>query len=174
MSELFEALASSSSARLEEALRQGVAPAPEALVGWEFRGFNVGPVAARLGIQKFIKGFFRGPAGVEGYNIRVRQNGLAGPWQDRPGAERFGFFLVGPVDPSGRDNLYPRATLLDYGASRRNAWWRIERLLRDYLMVPDPAQPEVLLGKAYLAVAGARWPAGFFVLERLRPASPAP
>ena len=75
--------------------------------------------------------------------------------------------MVAPVNPSSRDNLYPEAALLDYGASPRNSPWQIERLLRDYLVQPDPTNGDILLGKAYLAL-GKRIPVSFFILERLR------
>ncbi len=171
MSRWFDELTRASNAELERLLRQGVAPDLPTLVSREYRGLNTGPVVKMLGIQKFIKGFFEGPAGVEGYNIRVRQNGPHSPWIPLPTPEapvRFGFFLVAPVNPDAIDNRYPHALLLDYGASPRNARWRIERILRDYLVVPDPAQPEVLLGKAYLALGGSRIEANFFILELLR------
>ncbi|HUF67128.1 MAG TPA: hypothetical protein VMM79_00655 [Longimicrobiales bacterium] len=172
MNEWFHELTRSSADVLEDFLRSGQAPSVETLVGSEFRGANIGAVPRRLGLQKFIKGFFHGPDSVEGYNIRVDQNGLDAPWTPKPHHEqprRFGFYLVSPVRPRGRDSRYPNAILLDYGASPRNPGTRIERALRDYLVVPDPNRSDVLLGKAYLAAGPARLPVGFFVIERLRP-----
>ena len=58
--------------------------------------------------------------------------------------------------------------LLDYGASHRNPPLGLERALRHYLVQPYPANPDLLLGKAYFAVDGFRVPSNFFVLERLR------
>jgi len=40
--------------------------------------------------------------------------------------------------------------------------------LRDYVVQPDPADPDLLLGKAYLALGPFRVPSNFFVIERLR------
>lgn len=162
-------LARSPDRRLEALLRKGRAPAPETLAGWEWRGYNTPFFAALLGIRKFVKGFFSGADGLEGYNIPVRQNGLAGDWLQKPNPEsptRFGFYRVAPVVAGARDSLYPGAALLDYGASARNPPWRPERVLRDYL-VADPEGGEVLIGKAYLAL-GPRVPSNFFILERLR------
>ena len=156
---------------LENIFLAGSAPVPGALAGFEFKGWNIPWFTRVAGIQKFIKGFFSGPDGrIEGYNIPVRQDGLKDAWTHLPNADepkRFGFYLVGAVRPESRDNVYPNALLLDYGASPRNAFWRPERVLRDYLVQPDPAEPTVLLGKAYLAL-GARIASNFFVLERLR------
>jgi hypothetical protein len=170
--ERFRALAGSSELRLEGVLRASRAPSLESLAGFEWRGWNQPWFTRVLGFQKFMKGFFRSGARVEGYNIPVRQNGLDGPWLPLPGPEaprRFGFFTVTPVDPASRDNRYPAALLLNYGASLRNPRYAVERLLRDYLVQPDPEDPDVLLGKAYLALGPLRVLGGFFVLERLGP-----
>lgn len=73
---------------------------------------------------------------------------------------------------TGPDRLYPQALLLNYGASPHNAAFKIERLLRDYLVQPFLAQPDILLGKAYFAFGPSRLPSIFFVLERLGQADP--
>lgn len=167
----FLELARSSNAQLEKILRASKAPALESLVGFEWRGCNTSRRIKLMGLQKFIKGFFREGERVEGYNIPVQQNGLDKPWLDQPTPEspkRFAFYLVTPVDREAIDNLYPEATLLDYGTSRRNPAYGIERLLRDYVVQPDPANPDLLLGKAYLAMGSLRLHSNFFVLERLR------
>lgn len=168
----YKALTHASQTDLEEIFRTASGPKLESLPGWEFRGYNVPWFTKILGIQKFIKGFFH-PAsgGVEGYNIPVRQNGFDHPWEHLPGPDapkRFGFYRVAPVDPAARDNFYPASILLNYGASARNAFYRVEKVLRDYLVQPDPKNPDLFLGKAYLALGGARVPSNFFVLERLR------
>jgi hypothetical protein len=102
------------------------APDLEALAAWEWRGYNTPLIASLLGIRKFVKGFFSGD-GVEGYNVPVRQNGIDSTWLHNPSTEppnRFGFPLVRAVDPASRDNRYPGAALLDYGASPRNPWFK--------------------------------------------------
>jgi hypothetical protein len=170
----FETLARMRGDELRAAFERSAGPDLERMVGYAFRGFNTGAVPARLGIQKFIKGFFREDGTVEGYNLRVHQTGLDGPWLARPGDEprgRFGFFTVAPVQSGTLDaaRCPAGAVLLDYGASARNPRWRPERLLRDYLVVPDPAHRDVLLGRAYLAFPGRPVHAAFFVLERERP-----
>lgn len=166
----FEELARRPSRELEALLRQSQAPSSEALAGFEFRGWNTPAYCSVLGIRKFVKGFFAGAAGLEGFNIPVAQNGLGGPWRRKPSEDapkRFGFYRVVQAGPG---SPYPDALLLDYGASARNPALAPERLLRDYLVVPDPTRPDLLLGKAYLAL-GARAAVSFFVLERLRESS---
>jgi hypothetical protein len=173
----FVDLARSDPKRLEGILREGDTPSPDALADSLWRGYNVGWPTMVLRIRKFIKGFFRVDRGVEGYNIPVRQNGLANTWQPKPTSDhpkRFGFYLVSAVEPGGRDGRYPHALLLDYGASRRNPSTSPTRVLRDYLIQPDPVNPDVMLGKAYLALGALRIPSSFFVIERLGPAGWAP
>jgi hypothetical protein len=167
-------LASGSLAELERALQRGTTPEVEDLVGWEFRGINatprgVPPFPRLLGIQKFVKGMYRDQAGrAMGYNSPVVQNVLDGRWRTKPEgrAKRFGFYTVDAVDPTARDNAYLHALLLDYGRGGNPAL-DVSRGLRDYLV---ELAPDRYLGKAYYAVGPARVPAGFFVLERWRPA----
>lgn len=170
----FRELAQSSDSHLEQLLRASKGPGLESLVGFEWRGYNTSWRTRLLGIQKFIKGFFGVAMDVEGYNIPVRQNGLDDPWVHLPTPEapkRFAFYRLAQVDPESSDNLYMEAILLDYGASPRNATYRFERLLRDYVVQPDPENLDLLLGKAYLVMGHRRIPSNFFVLERLRPTS---
>jgi hypothetical protein len=160
--------------QLQAIFDAGVTPRFEELLGWEFRGFNP-PIFARiLGFQKFKKGFFL-DAGqsadsplISGYNVWVRQNQLedphiATPSEDRP--KRHGFYLVGRVEPGGRENKHPHALLLDYGKGR-NAPWNPERVIRDYLVRVDPGNPDLFLGKAYMALGPLRVFSNFFILDR--------
>jgi len=174
------ALARASLGELERALVRGATPELDALIGWEFRGINatppgVPPIARLAGVQKFVKGMFRAEDGrARGYNCPVVQNALDGRWQPRPvGGEprRFGFFRIAPVDPTARDNRYLHALLLDYGKGGNPAW-DPSRSLRDYLVQVEPDNPDLLLGKAYVAAGPARVAIGFFVLERWRNAPP--
>ena len=169
----FRTLAQASAWQLEQQMRVSKAPRLESLVAFEWRGHNTSWQPRLLGIQKFIKGFFHVGGQVEGYNIPVVQNGPDGPWLHQPTLEnpkRYAFYRVTQVNRASRDNLYPEAILLDYGASTRNAESPpVAKRLRDYLVQPDSANPDLLLGKAYLALGRLRIPSNFFILERLRP-----
>lgn len=158
---LFAAMKTMKARELEVLMAGGRAPAEDALAGWEFRGWNHPPVLALLGIRKFVKGFFRGD-GLEGYNRPPRQDGFDAEWTGA-GAP-FGFYRV--VPPAAPDDRLPASLLLDYGSSPRNPFWKPERFLRDYLVQPDPSEPDVLLGLATLAVPG-RPATNFFLLERM-------
>jgi hypothetical protein len=157
---------------LETMLVRGDTPDPEKLAGFEFRGMNTAMYAKFIGIQKFIKGFFKGDGGVSGYNIPVVQNGLDAPWIPRGKGEpkRFGFYSVDRVDAGARDNAYLHALLLDYG--KANGRVDPTQFIRDYLVRVNPGSDELLLGKAYIAVGPApRVAVGYFLLERHRPSS---
>ena len=152
----FAELARKDTQALEAIFAAGAAPRLESLPGWEWRGWNAPFFTKLLGIRKFIKGFFDGPAGVEGYNIPVRQGDFSESWSKK--GRPFGFYNVSNAGAS---------VLLDYGASPRNARWKPERVLRDFLVQPDPGNADLLLGKAYLDLCGPRVFSNFFILERL-------
>jgi hypothetical protein len=174
ITEHFRELAQSSNAHLEQILQASKGPPLESLAGFEWRGYNTTWRTRLLGIQKFIKGFFLDGDHVEGYNIPVVQNGLYRPWLHRPTPshpKRYAFYRTMWVEQESRDHFYPEAILLDYNASSRNPVYGVERLLRDYVVQPDPENGDLLLGKAYLALGGLRFPSNFFVLERLGPTS---
>ena len=176
-SDAFRTLATTSDDALERIFAASDGPDPEALARWEWRGFNTPWWTRVLGIQKFIKAFDATSQGrVEGWNIRVTQRGMSAPWTQKPSPEdprAFGFFDVRRVDASSRDNRYPRATLLDYGSSPRNRLTKIDdltmKVLRDYVVQPDARDPNVMLGKAYIALGPLRLYSNFFVIERSRP-----
>ncbi len=143
-------------------LAAGRPPSAESLAGWEFRGWNHPPVLALLGIRKFVKGFFLAD-GLEGYNRPPRQDGFDREWTGA--GTPFGFYRLGP--PAAPDDVYPNSLVLNYGTSPRNPRWKPERLLRDYLVQPDPFEPDVFLGLATWAIGSARPASNFFLLERL-------
>lgn len=161
----------------EALMLNGTAPRFTDLVGWEFAGANALTLTRLIGIRKFVKGFYegplRGPSGgptpfIQGYNVDVRQNGdeephIAKPSEEKP--KRHGFYRVHAVDPAARDSRYPNALLLDYGLGGNGLFGPP---LRDYLVQVYPDDPDLLLGKAYVALAGLRIPVSFFVLKRMR------
>lgn len=174
VSAAYRQLCTASGADLERIFQRGTAPDPEALAGYEYRGYNYARRMALLRARKFAKGFAVDARGVHGYNMPVVQNGLDGEWLTRPDPDRpkrFGFFRVTPVDPRSRDNAHLHAVLLDYGAAD-NPRLSVVSAIRDYLVSVDAGSVELLLGKAYLAVGPARVDAhNFFIIERWRPAS---
>ncbi|MBI5246918.1 MAG: hypothetical protein HY923_07030 [Elusimicrobia bacterium] len=164
---LYDSLKHKSYAELETIMAGGRAPDAGSLVGWEYRGWSPAPWISLLGIRKFMKGFFRREDGlVEGYNVPVRQNGFDEDWI--PKGKAFGFYhVIPPVPP---DIIHPNSLLIQYGISARNPFWKPERTIRDYIAVIDPAVPDVMLGKAVVALGSARIQVSYFVLEKMGPA----
>lgn len=165
---------------LDRLLAEGTAPPLSSLEGWEFRGYNVLPLYAKLYMSatqnvRFIKCFFASPdvesAELKGYNLLVKNGGVDEPWATRPNEEkpgRIGHYVVHEKRVHGSDARiaeHPNAVFLDYNIPPNNLF--TGRTLEDYLVQPDPDDPDLLVGKAYLSV----WPlrVGFnFVLERYR------
>jgi len=156
---------------LRAVLAQGTTPDPDALAGWEFRGYNVAPMSEVLRIRKFKKGFYRDegtPEMLRGYNVKVKQNGYQNPWVPimRDGEPvRHALFGVYPPRAGSRDAAHMNALLIDYSQGQ-HAPWDPSRVLRDYLVQVAPENPDLYLGTAYLALGMLRVPAGFFVAER--------
>jgi hypothetical protein len=173
----FEGLVGLSDDDLHQIFVASDGPELASLAGFEWRGFNTPSWTKTLGIQKFIKGFFADVGALGGYNVRVKKGGLSEPWQQLPSPESpeaFGFFTVERVNPGAPACPHPNSVLLDYGASRHNRWYRADdtsmRVLRDYVVQPDRGNPNLLLGKAFIAIGSMLVYSNFFVLERLRPA----
>lgn len=76
------------------------------------------------------------------------------------------FYRVYRVRPEERDNLYPHAILMNCGLPRNGL--HPVRMLRDYLVQPDPDNPDLYLGKSYFAVGPLRLAPTFFLLERYK------
>ena len=172
-SERYLELARASGAELRRLMPEGETPSIEAMAShWHwYQGYNQLAILALVGSRTFIKRFAYDSVGrAEGWNIPVRQNGLAGPWTPKPSERRhrrYGFFRVLEVDPASRDAAYPNAVLLDYRAARRSLLSPTQ-FLRDYAVRVQPGSDDLLLGRAYLAVLRWRVPVCFFVLERRR------
>lgn len=164
-------IAETPTAELEGLMWKGTTPDVENLVGWEFKGYNHPEFIEYLGFRKFVKGFFRpadAPEKVMGFNADVFQNGLYGKWLAKPAdasPKRYGFYDVYPVVATERDNLYPHSLLLNYN-SDRNPFYDVTRVLRDYLVQVAPDNPDLYLGKAYLALGPMRPAVSYFILER--------
>lgn len=157
-----------SNRNLNQVLRAGVVPDLDGLVGWEFRGYNTPWFSRLLGFQKFIKGFRRDERGIYGYNLFVEaaRSGPDAPWNPKAGGgpdRRHGYYDITPLPADSEI----QGVLLDYG-SGRNAWYNPEALIRDQLVQVDAGNPDLLLGKAYLAFGPLRIFSNFFVLERLQ------
>ena len=100
------------------------------------------------GLRRFIKGFVPGaPGSIEGYNVSVVSAELSTPWDERlqrDGRRERARFAVTTVDPTGIDNRFLHALLLDYGSVAASEPGIAGRL-RDYLVGAVPGSDELLL-----------------------------
>jgi hypothetical protein len=165
----YRRLCLASNAELARAYAGGVVPDADALAGWEFYGYNTAAIAGPLGIRKFKKGFYRRESGRTphaGYNCKVRPTPLDGPWENGgPGGAYQGYYDVKPPGTGAAVDPAPNALYLDYGANPDNTLLE-GSFLRDFIVQPDPAEPDVLLGKAYAKLGPVVVPVSFFVLQR--------
>ncbi len=171
----YVSLALADNAELEHVMRCGVRPDPALLMGWEFKGYNTFDLTQVLGIRKFKKGFYqRDPVadpqgGIDGYNVQCVVNGLGEDWFDKiknGESIKHGWYHCYPVSLSETDNRYPNGLLINYDCDL-NPMLDPSRKLRDYLVQPYADNPDLMLGKAYVAVVGPlRLFVSYFVLER--------
>jgi hypothetical protein len=165
----FARLARSDDRSLEEMFTSSPPPPFATLVGFQWLGYNTDPNLRYLGLRKFIKAFFRAEHGDEGCNVKVFQNAFTEPWKPRTHGgkiDAFAFYLVRPQGSRTRLARNPHALLIDYGASPRNPFYHVERTIRDYLVQPFADDPDVMLGRAFVGLGGARFASSFFVIER--------
>lgn len=160
---------------LEAVLRRARGPDLAGLAGWEWKGYLASELAIVAGLSKLKIGFYledrgRDPAlGICGYDVPCHANTLGEPWIERTRRGeplRLGWFDVYPVSLAARDNRYPKAVLLDHSTSPSALALDPLRTLRAYLAQVYPDEPDLLVGKAYVALGAARlWPT-YLVLER--------
>lgn len=153
---------------LESLMVSGKTPDIQKLIGWEFRGHNVGIIPKIGRILKFKKGFRRSGDEVHGYNVLIKQNSTEEPWIALPSEinpKRHGFYKVYPAKFSPKYNHYPQALMLDYGKGG-NPIYDPSQFLRDYLVKPFEDNDDLYLGKAYIELFGKLIPVGYFVIER--------
>jgi hypothetical protein len=164
----FESLAGAGRDRLEQALRAGAAPDYGRLEGHLYRGLNLGFVGRLVG-PKFKKGFAMKGERPFGYNELCGQDGKGpgGVWELKPGRGHVGHFRVGSVaeEPTRRPyDRYPGAGLFDYGVQLNSGLQLPFRLIRDVVVLPDPDDDDLVLGKAYLDLGLGRIFCCYFVL----------
>ncbi len=166
-----EDLALLNARELQALFNKALKPDWEALVDYEFRGFNEPKITKLLGFQKFKKGFYQRDGLRCGYNIPVEQGPLAAPWVCKPSdaePKRFGFFSVLPIEDLAAGYQERESLLLNY-ADGRNSLFE-GKFLRDYVRQVEPENESLYLGKAYSEVAGRQIMPTFFIIERHRKA----
>lgn len=111
--------------------------------------------------QKFVKTFRREPSGDWGHNLRVRQDRQApgGRWElRRRGGEPLvqGHYRVAPAG---------RVLRLDYDVARNAGCSLPLRVIQDEVVLPDPGDHDLMLGRAHVHAGPVRFFVCFFQLE---------
>jgi hypothetical protein len=170
----FDDLTKYDNRRLEPLMASGAAPAVSDVVGYEFRGWNIQGLTEVLGTRKFIKGFYTDdPVGPTawGYNMPVQQNGREKPWvrkQKNGQPVRYYFYRLLP-GPLLKDAIHPRSLVVDYRQWPDYFPLNPVRYTVDYLVFPDAANRDLIVGKSYAQLGSIRPFLGFFILARLGP-----
>jgi hypothetical protein len=161
----FQTLAAADRGTLEQVLLKGSTPDPVALEGTVHRGWNHEPIATLSG-RKFRKAFYRRDGALVGHNQVVEQDGKGpgGEWRvklkdGRP--EQIGYYRVVPAIGPPR---YAHALRLDYDVPQNRGLHVVLRLIQDDVVLPNPGDHDLLLGKAYLRLGPVRVFFSYFVL----------
>ena len=175
----YESLAATDRKTLENLLRTGTPPDPDELEGYIYCGWNHEWLPQKLSGEKFKKAFRKKDGKPFGYNEIVRQDhkGPGGEWQveihdGRP--RQVGFFRVGYVKdepPTKLNQKYPHTGFLNYEVER-NTWLNLPfRVIRDYSVLPNPGDHELVLCKAYFQLLHPRFNIFYcyFLLGRREP-----
>jgi hypothetical protein len=166
----FDSLTDASKDELDRLMKASPPPGLSDVVGFEFRGWNLQESTKLLGTRKFKKGFYGDPADGHawGYNVPVKQNGKHGPWIAEPSEEKpkyYFFFKVLPVGAADEPK-YPNSLVVDYRKWPEYFPANPVRFTVDYLVFPDSANRDLILGKSYWELGPLRPFLGYFVLER--------
>jgi len=164
--------------RWREILASGHPIDQDDLADHEYAGISLGlpRLIEKLSWKKFVKAFHRDPGRgvVRGWNVRMEQNALDGPWIPKVrGVEpaTFGHFQVVDARSAKVPVGCERGLLLDYGLGR-NSPLDPMGLLRDPVVAVREGDPTLLLGWSYLQLPFLHVPTpSFFTLERLQPLS---
>jgi hypothetical protein len=153
----YESLAATDRRTLESVLMASAPPDPDELEGFVYCGWNHEPIPQRLSGEKFRKGFRRRDGRPFGFNELVEQDhkGPAGEWNpvmEDGRSKQLGFFRVGLVadeKPNRLNRKYAHAGHLNYDVAR-NTWLNLPfRVIRDFSVLPNPGDHDLVLCKAY-------------------------
>lgn len=155
---------------LMDVLQRGHPIDPDELAGHQYNGVSLGlpRCVERLTWKKFGKTFHRDAqtSVLRGWNVRMVQNELAGPWQPklrRGDPVTFGHYHV--TEASQQDEPYDCGLTIDYSRSgtSRTAMSR----MRDPIVAVNAGSAELLLGWTYVDLGFRRvGTPSFFSLER--------
>jgi hypothetical protein len=154
----YETLAQCNTTQLENILMTGSAPDPEQLNGWIYCGWNH-ELIGKLSGEKFKKGFYKKNGRNFGYNEICEQDSdsFRGAWKVRLSNGRptqLGYFRSSYVKDEPAQPLYkPYQHLghLNYDLPDMNkSIYFFFRVIRDFVVLPNPGDHSLMLCKAYL------------------------
>jgi hypothetical protein len=169
----FEQLTVLKNDELERFMSGHPAPALAGMVGFDYRGWNIQAATAILGTRKFFKGFFgtQGQSHAWGYNMPAVQNAKHEHWYPKKTngqVKRYYFYKV--VDGSTlSDSVYPHTLVIDYRLWPGYSPLSPVKYTVDYLVLPDPQNDALIVGKSYSQLLGTKIFLGFFIIERWHP-----
>ena len=164
----YETLAAADRKQLEEVMLTCPAPDLDELEGHIYCGWNHEWIG-RISGEKFKKGFRRREGRPFGYNEIVRQDdkGFRGQWEVKLRDGRpiqLGYFRVSQVADEPPEPLYKpyrHAGHFNYDVPI-NTWRNLPfRVIRDFVVLPNPGDHDLMLCKAYLQF-GFRWANVFY------------
>jgi hypothetical protein len=150
---------------------------PAALDDTEYRGISLGlwGWVEKLSWKTFMKTFHRDPetGRLRGWNVRMKQNGLEGPFEpmeDKGVPKTFGHYEVVACDAYRVPKGCEHGLLIHYGLGEKNASVDPVRRVRDPLVALEPGSAELLLGWSYVdtGISLVSTPS-YFLLERHGP-----
>jgi hypothetical protein len=157
----YESLAQASSEELENILRTGTAPDLNQLNGYIYCGWNHEWIGNLSG-KKFKKGFMKKDGHNFGYNETVIQDRdeFRGDWnqniQDGGKPTQLGYFRTAYVRDEPPMNIakpYTQLGFFDYDIPHMHKWYlSFFRVIRDFVVLPNPGDNSLLLCKAYLRI----------------------
>ncbi len=156
---------------LSDVLCNGYPIDPAGLDDTEYEGVSLGlPVwVERLTWKKFMKVFHRDGEHLRGWNVRIEDNLLTGPWEKKTRRGRpvtFGHYRVVPAAGHRMPKPCDQALLIHYGLGGNLPWDATARM-RDPLVAVNPGSHELLLGWSYLDLGVTQVPTpSYFSLRR--------
>lgn len=164
----YETLAAADRKKLEEVMLTCPAPDLDELEGYIYCGWNHEWIG-RISGEKFKKGFRRRDGRPFGYNEIVRQDdqGFRGDWEVKLKDGRpiqLGYFRVSQVGDEPPQRLYEpyrHTGHFNYDVPL-NTWRNLPfRVIRDFVVLPNPGDHGLMLCKAYLQF-GFKWANVFY------------
>lgn len=155
----FETLARAGKETYENILLTGTPPDIESLNGYIYCGWNHEPIGSISG-EKFKKGFYKKDGANLGYNETVIQDNkkYLGDWKvglHKVRPNQLGYFRVSYVKNEPYHKLYQPYLHLahfNYDIPLHKFHLSFFRVIRDFVVLPNPGDHSLMLCKAYLHI----------------------